>query len=160
MHLFALKKCLQAFIGTPSNSGTDYPLLKDPSVNLARLLFSLKRTEYLITLIYRMLLRKASRYLAVTDTLINIIIRIFTSPAALWILLFSFRNQTSAKIHLWSKGQTYLSWIIMDLLEEFIECYWRLQTLRDDTQTHIKTLRKMNVVFLREVRELYCCCSS
>lgn len=50
-------------------SDTDYLPLKDTSVNVARLLFSLKRTEYLITLIYRMLLSKASCYLAVTDSL-------------------------------------------------------------------------------------------
>ncbi len=47
----------------------DYPPVKDTSVNPARLLFALKRTEYLITLIYRMLLSKASYYLAVTDSL-------------------------------------------------------------------------------------------
>lgn len=43
--------------------------LKDTSVNPARLLFPLKRTEYLITLIYRTLLSKASHYPAVTDSL-------------------------------------------------------------------------------------------
>lgn len=47
----------------------DYPPMKDTSVNPARLLFALKRTEYLITLIYRTLLSKASYYLAVTDSL-------------------------------------------------------------------------------------------
>lgn len=74
MHLPAFEKlysprCLQAFARTPSISDADYPALKDTSVNPARLLFSLKRTEYLITLIYRMLLSKASHYLAVTDSL-------------------------------------------------------------------------------------------
>lgn len=43
--------------------------VKDTSVTPARLLFALKTTERLITLIYRMLLSKASYYLAVTDSL-------------------------------------------------------------------------------------------
>lgn len=48
---------------------SDYIPVKDTSVNPARLLFALKTTEHLITLIYRMLLSKASYYLAVTDSL-------------------------------------------------------------------------------------------
>lgn len=82
-------RCFQAFVGTPLDSDTDYLPLKDTSVNPARLLFSLKWTEYLITLIYRILLSKAPRYLAVTGSLINIIIRIFT-PLALSRVFFFF----------------------------------------------------------------------
>lgn len=128
---------LQAFVGTPSYSDADYLPLKDTSVNPARLLFSLKWTEYLITLIYRMLLSKAARYLAVTGLLINIIIRIF-SPPTLPPVYAVFCWQSETKINLWSKGQWYLSRDIIDLLEASMGCYWCLQTPRD--YTHKPTL--------------------
>lgn len=117
---------LQAFVGTPWYSDTDYLPPKDTSVNPARMLFCLKWTEYLISLIYRMLLSKAARYLAVTASLINIIIRIFSPPTL-----------HNTKINLWSKGQRHLSRDIIDLLEASMGCYWCLQTPRDYTQTHI-----------------------
>lgn len=112
-------RCFQAFVGTPLDSDTDYLPLKDTSVNPARLLFSLKWTEYLITLIYRILLSKAARYLAVTGSLINIIIRIFT-PLALsrvfFFLLFSAGNQTQKQIFEVKGRDTY---------REILWIYWR-----------------------------------
>lgn len=147
---------LQAFVGTPLDSDTDYLPLKDTSGNPARLLFSLKWTEYLITLIYRILLSKAARYLAVTGSLINIIIRIFTPPALSHVFIYFiffivFCWQSDSKTNLWSKGQRYLSWDIMDLLEKPMGCYWCLQTSRDYTQAHINALAKMKrIIVLRD----------
>lgn len=92
-------RCSQAFVGTASYSDADYLPPKDTSVNPARLLFSLKWTEYLITLIYRMLLNKAACYLAVTGTLINIIIRIFSPPTSLRVyccFLLALRQQNKS----------------------------------------------------------------
>lgn len=148
-------RCFQAFVGTPLDSDTDYLPLKDTSVNPARLLFSLKWTEYLITLIYRILLSKAARYLAVTGSLINIIIRIFTPPALSRVFIYLFFTvfcwQSDSKTNLWSKGQSYLSWDIMDLLEKPMGCYWCLQTSRDYTQAHINALAKMKrIIVLRD----------
>lgn len=137
-------RCLQAFVGTPSYSDTDYLPPKDTSVNPARLLFSLKWTEYLITLICRMLLSKTARYHTVTGSLINIIIRSFSPPTLPRVYCCFFAGNQTKKKNLWSKGQQYLSRDIMDLLEASMGCYWCLQPPREYTQTHINTLAKMN----------------
>lgn len=70
-----------------------------------------------------MLLSKAARYLAVTGSLINIIIRIFTPPALrvaciffIFFLLFSAGNQTQKQIFEVKGRDTYL---------EILWIYWR-----------------------------------